>query len=81
VLQAIKASRPDLRLHGFGLKLTALKDPHLRALLWSADSLAWSYNARRHQRNPNDWSEARRFAARIAGLSAGVKHQEVSLGE
>jgi hypothetical protein len=61
VLRAIKAERPDLRLHGFGCKLTALRSAEVRAALWSADSLAWSYHARKQGRNPNDWREAQRF--------------------
>jgi hypothetical protein len=58
VLHAIKRERPDLRLHGFGLKRTALASPLVTALLYSADSMAWSYNARRNGRNGNDWREA-----------------------
>ncbi|HEY0606008.1 MAG TPA: hypothetical protein VGD58_23995 [Herpetosiphonaceae bacterium] len=61
VLRAIKAERPDLRLHGFGCKLIALASAEVRAALWSADSLAWSYAARKQGRNPNDWREAQRF--------------------
>lgn len=37
--------RPDLRLHGFGVKLTALRSHLVRSLLYSADSLAWSFSA------------------------------------
>jgi hypothetical protein len=66
VLDAIKEARPDLRLHGFGLKTTSLQDQHIRELLHSADSMAWSFAARREGRNPNDWREAASFAARIA---------------
>lgn len=65
VLLAIHAERPDLRLHGFGVKSTALDHAGVRALLWSADSMAWSYAARRQGGNPNDWREAARFAERI----------------
>jgi hypothetical protein len=36
-----------LALHGFGLKSLALKSPNIRNALASADSLAWSYQARR----------------------------------
>jgi hypothetical protein len=61
VLEAIRAERPDLRLHGFGLKTTALRDAHVRELLHSADSMAWSFHARRNGRNPNSWHEALRF--------------------
>lgn len=62
VLLAIKNERPDLRLHGFGLKTTALAQPAIRALLHTADSMAWSYAARVQGRNGNDWREARRWA-------------------
>lgn len=65
VLLAIKAERPDLRLHGFGLKLTALQSGVVRALLYSADSMAWSFAARRNGRNANDWREAQRFTEAV----------------
>lgn len=62
VLEAIARERPDLRLHGFGVKTTALRHPGVRALLYSADSMAWSYSARKQGRNGNDWQEGMRFA-------------------
>lgn len=65
VLIAIKRERPDLRLHGFGLKQTALADDTVRTLLETADSMAWSFAARRAGRNSNDWREARAFVAQI----------------
>ena len=40
VLNAIKSQRPDLKLHGFGLKKTALRSPEINSLLYSADSAA-----------------------------------------
>jgi hypothetical protein len=46
VLKAIKAERPDLRLHGFGIKTTALSWQEVRDNLESADSMAWSFAAR-----------------------------------
>jgi len=69
VLLAIKAERPDLRLHAFGIKTTALASPTVRQLLASADSLAWSYHARRNGRNANDWREAAQFAGRVDGTA------------
>lgn len=69
VLLAIKQERPDLRLHGFGIKITALASPTVRQLLDTADSLAWSYNARRNGRSANDWREAARFAGRVDGTA------------
>jgi hypothetical protein len=66
ILSAIKHVRPDLRLHGFGLKLTALSSTAVRECLDSADSMAWSFSARKQGRNANDWREAMRFAQLIA---------------
>ncbi len=65
VLWAIKQERPDLRLHGFGLKSTALGSGLVRSLLHTADSMAWSYAARRQGRNANDWREAKRYADKV----------------
>jgi len=61
VLMSIKAERPDLLLHGFGLKTTALAHPFVRSMLHSADSMAWSFAARKQGRNANDWREAARW--------------------
>jgi len=68
VLAAIKAERPDLLLHGFGVKTTALGDVEVRDMLHTADSMAWSYNARINGRNGNDVREALAFAAKIAAM-------------
>lgn len=65
VLLAIKTERPDLRLHGFGLKTTALADPMITSMLETADSMAWSYHARINGRNGNDWREAERWVRNI----------------
>lgn len=65
ILRAILAVRPDLRLHGFGLKKTALQLADVRDLLYSADSMAWSYAARMQGKGGNDWRDAERFANRI----------------
>ncbi len=66
VLDTIKDARPDLRLHGFGLKKTSLKSPIIRDLLYSADSMAWSFAARRSGGNANDWREAKAFIEDIS---------------
>lgn len=65
VLLAIKQARPDLKLHGFGLKKTTLSDPLARSLLFSADSMAWSYAARREGRNGNDVREALKYTSEV----------------
>jgi hypothetical protein len=46
ILASIKLQRPDLRLHGFGLKQLALEDDRVRALLHSADTMAYTYGSR-----------------------------------
>lgn len=65
VLSAIHRVRPDLLLHGFGVKQTALLHPGVRALLFSADSMAWSFAARKQGRDGNAWQEAKAFAERV----------------
>lgn len=72
VLLAIKGDRPDLLLHGFGLKTTALASPLVRSLLHTADSMAWSFHARKQGRNANDWREAKAWADSIT--SRPVQH-------
>lgn len=67
VLYSIKRARPDLRLHGFGLKRTAMGWGWIRNALYSADSMAWSYAARRQGRNANDWQEAETYRKQIVG--------------
>jgi hypothetical protein len=65
VLLAIKHLRPDLKLHGFGLKTTALSSGLVNQLLETADSMAWSFHARINGRNANDWREAEIWADKI----------------
>jgi hypothetical protein len=65
VLSAIKQKRPDLHLHGFGVKTTALASSLVRDRLYSADSMAWSFAARKQGRNANSWQEAKAFLQRI----------------
>lgn len=48
-----------------GLKTTALANPLVRSLLHTADSMAWSFSARRQGRNANDWRQAKVWAAAI----------------
>ena len=68
VLDAILTERPDLRLHGFGVKWTSLGDAGVRDRLHSADSMAWSFAARRQGRDQNDWREAVRYAERVESM-------------
>lgn len=73
VLRAIKSVRPDLLLHGFGVKLTALLSTAVRDLLATADSMAWSFAARKQGRNSNAWQEAKAFCDRIAAAISGPR--------
>jgi hypothetical protein len=66
ILRTILAERADLKLHGFGVKQTALMDGQIREMLHSADSMAWSFAARMEGRNANDWREAAAFWRSIA---------------
>jgi hypothetical protein len=69
VLLAIKSERPDLRLHGFGIKLTALSSVTVRSLLHSADSMAWSYAGRRKRDgSEHDPRLALAYAAKVQPL-------------
>jgi hypothetical protein len=43
ILSAIHCVRPDLRLHGFGLKLEALADNRIRQHIFSCDSMAATF--------------------------------------
>jgi len=70
VLSAIHSVRPDLLLHGFGVKQTALQNSGVRQLLDTADSMAWSFAARKQGRDGNSWLEAKAFADRIAATAA-----------
>jgi hypothetical protein len=65
VLLAIGAARPDLRLHGYGLKLTALRRPTVRQLLYSADSMAWSFHERQNGRDRDDPRAALRYVKAV----------------
>jgi hypothetical protein len=75
ILEVIKCKRPDLKLHGFGLKTTALINNYICSLLYSADSLAWSYSARREGRDRNGTDEALAFTNKMERRSGTREHQ------
>jgi hypothetical protein len=75
VLGAISDAAPQLKLHGFGLKTNALRAPVVRALLYSADSMAWSFHARKQGRDANDPAEASRWAASFGVDSEGLTRE------
>ena len=78
VLLAISRVRPDLRLHAFGVKLTALEWQLVRDLIFSADSLAWSFAARFEGRDANSPAEAARYARRIATMPVQLYMPELA---
>lgn len=67
VLEAVKGVRPDLRIHGFGIKLTALHHARVYDLLYSSDSMAWSFAARFKDggRGANSPVEALKYVNRV----------------
>lgn len=65
IVWALAKERPDLRYHGFGLKKTALSSDIVRSLLYSADSMAWSMNARKNKRDGNSPLEARKYITEL----------------
>jgi hypothetical protein len=67
ILERIHEMAPALLLHGFGLKLTALRSHNVRSKLFSADSMAWSFAARMHGMDQNCWRTAKEFERRILG--------------
>jgi len=68
ILAALLDVRPDLRFHGFGVKLTALAESGVRDRLYSSDSIAWSYEARKKGRDANGPTEALRYAGKVRAL-------------
>jgi hypothetical protein len=70
VLEPIVRLRPDLRLHGFGVKQTALFNAAVRQFFETTDSMAWSFAARRQGRDGNSPAEAAAFVDKIADVLA-----------
>ena len=69
VLMDIKRERPDMRLHGFGVKLTAIANSDVHRLLDTADSMAWSSTSRwKQDKTQNKWQTARAYADRLDAL-------------
>ena len=64
VLNSILEVRPDLRLHGFGIKKTCLQDSLIRDRLFSADSMAWDFACRYEKRKATPY-EANIYKNRI----------------
>ena len=66
VVWPVHYRRPDLRLHGFGVKRTALLHPGVREMFATTDSMAWSHAERaKKSGKQNDWRQAAAFVAHI----------------
>ena len=65
VLRAVHSVRPDLRLHGFGVKATSMRHREIRRMFHSIDSMAWSFAARYGGRDQNDIQEAIRWRDKL----------------
>lgn len=68
ILSEINKNTNSLKLHGFGLKKTALSDYRIRKLLYSADSMAWSFAARMKGGDANSYKEALAFRDDILAI-------------
>lgn len=75
VIEPIKEKLPNIKLHGFGLKITALKNMYIQFLLYSSDSSAWSYRARKQFNSPNCLSEAFWYINRLDSSMNTKPHQ------
>ncbi len=71
VLHAIQSERPDLRLHGFGIKIQALRIKFIRESFFSSDSMAWSFAARRSGGDRNNVLGALDYIQRVHSVING----------
>ena len=69
ILNVIHEVRPDLRLHGFGIKKTCLQDSAIRDRLFSADSMSWIYDLWKANQKNYELSGALKFKNRIETMS------------
>jgi hypothetical protein len=79
ILVPIFDARPDLRYHGYALKTRSLRSSIIQSILSSADSMSWSYAARREKRNQNDWREAEAFRKRIQTQPAQLRSYQYEM--
>jgi hypothetical protein len=49
IIETVKHELPNVKLHGFGVKLKVYEYPAAHECLYSADSSAWSYDGRREE--------------------------------
>lgn len=68
ILRKVLSIIPYVKLHGFGVKITALRNKYVWDSFYSTDSMAWSYAARMDGRDANSWLEAEKYALKINSL-------------
>ena len=68
ILRAIKDERPDLQLHGFGLKKTALTSPLVNLYLKECDSAGWSLAERMKGGDANGPAGAHRYVKALENM-------------
>lgn len=79
ILLSIKLKRPDLKLHGLGVKHTVLrKAPIVRHLLFSADTSAGGIGKKLHRSN-NDPQAALDYLERLLTPEERVRHERMRL--
>jgi hypothetical protein len=65
-----------LRLHGFGFKTKGLR--RLGGILWSADSMAWSYSARAKKARHPQCNESHKTCANCLTYALGWRKRLLS---
>ena len=79
ILTSLLQVRPDLRLHGFGVKVTALKRADIMARFWSVDSMAWSFAARIEGRDQHSGAEMLEWEARTNSINPHASQMAMPL--
>ena len=69
ILSGIKRIRPDLRLHGFGIKYKSLGYQSISDQFYSTDSMAWSFAARKAGNNSNEFRYALEYARKVTTIA------------
>ena len=72
IVKKILYTKPTIRLHGFGVKITALKNKTIWESFYSTDSAAWAFQLRIENRSVNSVEEAHAYAAKINSLHSST---------
>ncbi len=72
IIAEIKQIAPSIRLHGFGVKTTAFRNPYVAKNLFSADSQAYDYQYRRMGAKTRPSKSRMDFAEKWRGELLGI---------